>query len=306
MDPRFQGAGITQPEFEQKIQAANAVLKKDKKWWVVVAFIVFIVLMPNIGFRLAVSADCEDVEPVIEERETTSVDSKLCGVGYRRKANSTLVWPKRRNDRRNCGDADEYVNSYCSKRKNKECYEHIIGMCCEPHHEEDHDKSEDHNKKCGRGALLFILVAAATFFSVAGFIAYICHVKKVVRQKIHALFQEWQPRGISVQKIDSSKHQRGALCFIFSATNVLAPIIVYQQQAPVMGIVQQPPGQQAPVMGIVQQPPGQVQMGVVQPMVPQLSYGEPVRPVQPIQPIQPLQQQGVVHQATPIVVQPKP
>ena len=146
---------------------------------------------------------------------------------------------------------------------------------------------------------LLLFIDACAIFGVIG---YICHDRNVLRQKIYALFQEWQPRGISIQKIDGSKHQRGALCFIFSATNVLAPTRVYQQQAPVMGIVQQ----QAPIMGIVQQQPVQVQMGVVQPMVPQLSYGEPVRPMQPMQPMQPLQQQGVMYQATPIVIQPQP
>ena len=243
-DNRLMGVGISQQEFNQKVEQTNVMMKKNSpNLPAIIFFIILSVIAPSfIGKYILdeVGTGCHPDEYTLDEHE-----SKLfvCPPSHARKANSTLVWPNEKDDMRNCGDADMMVTSYCSKDKNLVCYQHIGDMCCE---EEKRSRDKDHEKESKdecEGSLLEVAVVFLPIPVVMFFVIKILQARQVIHKKIQELFGDWTARGVNVVYYAGSKHSRGSLSFVLPPTNM-----VNNQQA-MMLMQQQQPSQMVVVVG---------------------------------------------------------
>lgn len=209
-DPRLGGVGISQQEFNEKIDQTNNVFKRHRPNMPVYIFLMvfFAAVVPNILIRTLTQRNAGN---------NCGATQFVCP-DSRAKANSTtLVWPDQKDDLRNCGDADMMVNSYCSEDTG--CYKHLVRMCCEEtpgvSSANDDDKGRKKKKgKCGGASPLLALTGVFPVLSVGLFIVVIWKARKVIDQKIQDLFSDWKAKGVAVVYTHASKHSHGSLSFV--------------------------------------------------------------------------------------------
>jgi hypothetical protein len=318
-DARFGVLGISQPEFNDKVEQTNRVLKENSlnlpKF---IIAIVILAILPNLLFRWIDPAELTDGgcgKSIGNFSRRKTYDRQFSCPNP--KANSTLIWPDRKNDMRNCGDTEEMVNSYCSKDENPDCYEHVVGMCCEGDFDDsdeyDERKQSKQRKKiqrCDDGFPVQMIITLLPAFFVIFILVRICNARKIVDRKVQELFMDWKTKGIGVVYRHASKHAHGRLSFVLPTgmTNrqpMVAPMVVVGQ---VQSVGHQPlqnqqmVPMQASSVAVVQ--PNVVQPNVVQPNV---FGGVAVQPIQPLMPMAtPMPVQGGMQQQPTLVPNPVP
>ena len=316
-DPRFGALGISQQDFDGKLDQTNRVLKENTpNLPVVLGAFLFVVIAPYI---------LRGVLPSAQGCDESNDGHFLCNHANATKPDSTLVWPEEqwpdhRNDKRNCGDAEEMVDSYCSRDEDPDCYRHIVRTCCEGDFDDADEMADD---KCGGGFLLQMIFQLLPALFVVLLIVRFCNARRIVNRKIQELFRDWTTKGIGVVYSPASKHAPGRLSFILptgmaNRQPMMAPMMVVGQVQSVRQPLQNQQMGQVQMVPMQNQQMGQVQMMpmqatsvvVVQPN--SVGYGGAggvvaVQPIQPLMATTPMPvQNGMLQQQPTLVPTPVP